>query len=157
MFFSVLPQLKKRSACLHMHIYISTYDIRQPNAHVCLQIYASEDACNLLMGETAANQMLSLQTTAMYWLPVGSNYFQSIRIKKNKTTAMHWSENKQVSMFMSLGKYSNRNRGKRNKNPKSLRKRFYFIPAVLCWFNTLQCNCGSNDKKSTMKNWVVEA
>ena len=59
MFFSFASI--KNTIRLSAYAYISTYDIRQPNAHVCLQIYASEDAaCNLLMGETAANRLLSL-------------------------------------------------------------------------------------------------
>ena len=120
MFFSFASI--KNTIRLSAYAYISTYDIRQPNAHVCLQIYASKDAaCNLLMGETATNRMLSLQTTAMYWLPVGSNYFQSIRIKKNKTTAMHWSENKQVSMFMSRQIQQQKQR-KKKQNPKKSEK-----------------------------------
>ena len=59
MFFSFASI--KNTIRLSAYAYISTYDIRHPNAHVCLQIYASKDAaCNLLMGETAANRMLSL-------------------------------------------------------------------------------------------------
>ena len=99
MFFSFASI--KNTIRLSAYAYISTYDIRQPNAHVCLQIYASKDAaCNLLMGETAANQMLSLYTTAMYWLPVGSNYFQSIRIKKQKQNHSNSLVGKQTSLYV---------------------------------------------------------
>ena len=49
---------------------------------------------------------------------------------------MHWSENKQVSMFMSRqietnrSKYINRNRGKRNKTPKIFEKEI--LPYTCC-------------------------
>ena len=79
--------------------YISTYDIRQPNAHVCLQIYAREDAaCNLLMGETAANRLLYLDDCNV--LVAGWQQLFSINPYKKKQDHSNALVGKQTSVYV---------------------------------------------------------